>query len=269
MFQKHTNEDGLVYLTSSVIPAVHAFSTRLGGVSRNGFETFNIGGNRGDDPEAVRENYRRWCRIFDAGENDCCVTNQVHGSYIRRVTAADRHVCMTPEPVEADGLVTAEKNLPVFCFTADCVPVLLCDREQKTAAAVHCGWRSSVRDILANAVQEMEASGVKAENICAALGPSIGKCCFETDRDVPDAVERWLAGDTEGLWTVREDGKYMVDLRLANARRLLQLGLREENIDLSEDCTMCLHNQYWSARYTIKHGLVRGSMVAGIVLKEG
>ena len=179
MFQKHTTTEGLVYLTSSVIPAVHAFSTRLGGVSRNGFETFNIGGNRGDDPEAVRENYRRWCRIFAAGENDCCVTNQVHGNYVRRVTATDRHVCMTPEPVEADGLVTAEKNLPVFCFTADCVPVLLCDREQKAAAAVHCGWRSSVRDILANAVHEMEASGVKAENICAALGPSIGKCCFE------------------------------------------------------------------------------------------
>ena len=106
MFQKHTTEDGLVYLTSSVLPAVHAFSTRLGGVSRDGFETFNIGGNRGDDPEAVRENYRRWCTIFGAGVNDCCVTNQVHESYVRRVTAADKHVCMTAEPVEADGLVT-------------------------------------------------------------------------------------------------------------------------------------------------------------------
>ena len=77
-----------------------------------------------------------------------------------------------------------------------------------------------------------------------------------------------MSGNTERLWTVREDGKYMVDLRLANARRLRQLGLKEENIDLTEDCTMCQHDQYWSARYTIKHGLVRGSMVAGVVLKE-
>ena len=146
--------------------------------------------------------------------------------------------------------------------------MLLCDKEQKTAAAVHCGWRSSVRDILGNAVREMEASGVKSENICAALGPAIGKCCFETDKDVPEAIEHWLSGNTERLWTVREDGKYMVDLRLANARRLRQLGLKEENIDLTEDCTMCQHDQYWSARYTIKHGLVRGSMVAGVVLKE-
>ena len=98
---------------------------------------------------------------------------------------------------------------------------------------------------------------------------SIGRCCFETDRDVPDAIESWLSGDTEGLWTVREDGKYMVDLRLANARRLLQLGLKEDDIDIAEDCTMCQHGQYWSARYTAKHGQVRGSMVAGVVLKEG
>ena len=269
MFKQYTTNEGLVYLTSSVLPAVHAFSTRLGGVSKGGFETFNISVSRGDDPESVRENYRRWCAVFGAGPDDCCVTNQVHESYVRRVTAADRHVCLTEEPVEADGLVTTEKNLPVFCFTADCVPVLLCDKEQKAAAAVHCGWKSSVRDILGNAVREMEVSGVKPENICAALGPSIGKCCFETDRDVPEAIERWLSGDTEGLWTVREDGKYMVDLRLANARRLLQLGLRKENIDLAEDCTVCLHDRYWSARYTAKHGLARGSMAAGVVLKEG
>ena len=268
MFTEHQTAEGLVYLTSSVLPARHAFSTRLGGVSRGGFETFNISLNRGDDPEAVCENYRRWCTLFDAGVDDCCVTNQIHEAYVRPVTGADRHICMTDEPVEADGLVTSEKNLPIFCFTADCVPVLLCDSEGKAVAAVHCGWKSSVRDILGNAVREMEKRGAKPENICAALGPAIGRCCFETDRDVPDAVTAYLSGETDGLWTLREDGKYMVDLRLANVRRLLQLGLKAENIDVSEECTMCKPDKYWSARYTARHKLVRGSMVAGIALKE-
>ena len=268
MFKEHKTEEGLVYLTSSVLPAKHAFSTRLGGVSRNGFETFNISISRGDDPEAVRENYRKWCALFGAGVDDCCVTNQIHEAYVRPVAGKDRHACLSPEPVEADGLVTGEKNLPVFCFTADCVPVLLCDRDRKAAAAVHCGWTSSVKDILANAVYEMEKLGAEPENICAALGPSIGKCCFETDRDVPDAISAYLSGDTDGLWILREDGKYLVDLRLANARRLQQLGLKSENIDISEACTVCEHEKYWSARYTARHGLVRGSMVAGIVLKE-
>ena len=82
--------------------------------------------------------------------------------------------------------------------------------------------------------------------------------------DVPAAIERYLGGDTEGLWTRKENGKYLVDLRLANKRRLLQLGLREEHIDLSEECTMCSHEKYWSHRYTKG---IRGSQAACIVLE--
>ncbi len=267
MFSEHKSEDGLIFLTSSVLPAVNAFSTRLGGVSRNGFETFNISAACGDDPEAVRENYRRWCTLFSAGPDDCCVMDQVHGNTVRTVTGADRHVCLSPVPIKADGLVTGEKGLPVFCFTADCVPVLLCDREGHAAGAVHCGWRSSAADILGNAVKAMAALGAKPENICAALGPAIGRCCFETDEDVPEALSALLQGDTDGLWIRREDGKFLVDLRQANARRLLQLGLKPEAIDVSEECTVCSHEKYWSARYTRRHNLVRGTLAAGIMLR--
>lgn len=266
MFSEHISKDGLLYLTSSVLPAVHAFSTRLGGVSKNGFETFNTSVQRGDDPADVRENYRRWCALFSAGVDDCCVTDQVHGSFVQAVTGKDRHVCLSGISTQADGLVTGEKNLPVFCFTADCVPVLLVDSAGHAAGAVHCGWKSSAADILGNAVAEMEALGAKKENIYAALGPSIGSCCFETDRDVPDALSRYLHGDTERLWTHRRDGKYLVDLRKANVRRLLQLGLLPEHIDVSSECTMCNPEKFWSARYTARHHQVRGSMVAGIML---
>lgn len=267
MFLEKKSKEGLIYRISDALPAEHAFSTRLGGVSRGGYESFNVGSNRGDDPAAVRENYRRWCALFGAGEDDCCVTNQVHGNAVRIVTREDRHVCSSKVPYEADGLVTAEKNLPVFCFTADCVPVLLCDREGAAAAAVHCGWKSSVKDILGETVRAMESLGARPENICASLGPAIGRCCFETDADVPEAIEAYLRGETEGLWTVREDGKYMVDLRAANERRLVQLGLRPENIDCSEECTVCSHEIFWSARYTNRCGIPRGSMAAGIVLR--
>ena len=95
------------------------------------------------------------------------------------------------------------------------------------------------------------------------MGPAIGRCCFETDGDVPQAIERYLDGDTAGLWTRREDGKYMVDLRAANARRLLQLGLDAAHIDLSEECTMCSHEKYWSHRYTKGQ---RGSQAATIIM---
>ena len=266
MFTEHTTPEGLVTMSSSLIPAVHAFSTRYGGVSGNGFETMNVSLSRGDTRENVRENYRRWCSVFGAGVDDCCVTNQVHGNTVAIVTAADRHVCLSEVPSPADGLVTGEKNLPIFCFTADCVPAILWDAEGHAAGAIRCGWKSSVADILFYALSAMQSLGAQSKNIRVALGPSIGRCCFETDADVPDAITRWLDGDTAGLWSVRDDGKYMVDLRLANARRLTQLGVPVANIDISRECTMCSHEKYWSARYTAKHHQLRGTLVSGIVL---
>ena len=257
-----SNENGLVYMCSDRIGARHAFTTRFGGVSGGIFATLNLGSNRGDDPGAVRENYRRVCALFGVDENSACVTNQVHKADVRIVTAADRHGALSKTPYEADGLVTAEKGLPIFCFTADCVPVLLWDSEGRAAGAVHCGWRSSVGDILKNAVDAMVSLGARPESIRAALGPALGRCCFESDDDVPTAITAWLGGDTEGLFDPRPP-KTLVDLRLANARRLLQLGVPEENIDLSGECTYCLHDKYWSHRYTKGQ---RGSQAAGIML---
>ena len=258
-----TNENGLIYMRSSLIAAKHAFTTRFGGVSGGEFATLNLGSNRGDDPEAVRENYRRVCALFGVDENGACVTNQVHKNDVRVVTGADRHICLGPVPYEADGLVTAVKGLPIFCFTADCVPVLLWDREGRAIGAVHCGWRSSVGDILNSALEAMGSLGAEPSAIFAAIGPAIGSCCFETDNDVPEAITAWLKGDTEGLFTKRADGKTLVDLRGANARRLMQLGVPAEDIDVSDECTFCSHDKYWSHRYTRGR---RGSQASVIML---
>lgn len=257
------NKDGLIYMSSDKIGTMHAFTTRYGGVSEGIFASFNLGSNRGDEPEKVRENYRRLCELFGVGIDDCAVTKQVHENVVRIVDKSDRHVCMSNVPYEADGIVTKEKGLPIICMVADCVPVLLWDGVNQVIGAIHCGWRSSVGDILRNAVEAMESLGAKAECIHAAIGPAIGRCCFETDDDVPEAIEKYLGGETEGLFDRRADGKTMVDLRAANARRLLQLGLREENIDISDECTFCSHEKYWSHRYTKGN---RGSQAAVIVL---
>ena len=257
------NENGLIYMRSTLIGVRHAFTTRFGGVSEGAFASLNFGSNRGDDPAAVRENYRRFCALLGADIDGAAVTNQVHKNAVRIVTAADKHVCMSKVPYEADGVVTAEKGLPIFCFVADCVPALLCDPVHSVAGAVHCGWRSSVGDILHNALEAMASLGAEPGCIRAAFGPAIGRCCFETDDDVPNAVTAWLGGDDEGLFDRRADGKTMVDLRAANARRLMQLGVPASNIDVSDECTCCSHDKYWSHRYS--RGL-RGSQAAGIVL---
>ena len=254
--------DGLVYMTSSVLPVRHAFTTRFGGVSEGIFASLNLGSNIGDPQENVAENYRRVCALMGVSPDEAAVTKQVHGADVRVVTKADRHPVGAEVPYTADGIVTGEKGLPLFCFTADCTPVLLYDPDAAVAAAVHCGWRSSVADILGSAIGKMRLLGASPERIRAALGPSIGGCCFETDADVPDAVDAWI-GPGQDAWRKRDDGKYLVDLRKANAIRLLSLGLLLERIDISEECTMCSHDKYWSHRYTRGK---RGVQCACIVL---
>ena len=257
------NHNGLIYMSSDKIGARHAFTTRYGGVSTGIFSSLNLGSNRGDDPEAVRENYRRVCELMGVGIDDMAVTQQVHKADVRIVTSADKHVCMSHVPYEADGIVTSERGLPIMCMVADCVPVLLYDGEHSAAGAIHCGWRSSAADILMHALAGMTDLGAETKDIRAAIGPSIGACCFETDDDVPDAISEWLGGETGGLFVRRPDGKTMVDLRLANARRLHQLGVPVRNIDISGECTFCSHDKYWSHRYTKGR---RGSQAAVIML---
>ena len=257
------NENGLVYMTSTLIPARHLFTTRHGGVSTGYLSSLNLISGHGDEPENIKENFRRVAALLGAGVDECAVTKQVHKNVVRLVDEKDRHVCLSTVPYEADGLATATKGLPLFCFTADCVPVLLCEKSGKAAAAVHCGWRSSVGDILGEALRQLRSLGAAPEDLCAAIGPAIGRCCFETDDDVPEAITAWLKGDTDGLFVRRPDGKTLVDLRAANARRLQQLGVPAGQIDISEECTYCSHDKYWSHRYT--HGQ-RGGQAAAIVL---
>ena len=251
-------------MTSDIIPYPHVFTTRYGGVSTGHLASLNLIGGHGDDPENIRENFQRVTALLGVGVDDCAVTKQVHRNDVRTVGPKDRHECLSDIPYEADGIVTATQGLPLFCFTADCVPVLLCDPINSIIGAVHCGWRSSVTDILKNALDAMTGLGANIKNIRAAIGPAIGKCCFETDADVPDAIFAYIGRDAAAPYIrKRDDGKYLVDLRGANACRLRQLGLLQEHVDVSDECTFCSHDKYWSHRYTKGR---RGGQAAVIVL---
>ncbi|MBQ2634246.1 MAG: peptidoglycan editing factor PgeF [Oscillospiraceae bacterium] len=261
-FAEHTHPNGVVYQTAPVIHTVHGFSTRCGGVSRDNLFSLNLGEHRGDAPANVTENYRRFAQALGFDPGRMVFPHQVHGKTVRTVTAADIHTLHTPVPYDADGLVTAERGLTLICFTADCVPTLLCDEQAGVIAAVHCGWRSSVADILGQALEAMRALGARPERISAAIGPAIGKCCFEVGPEVTEAAARWLGEPLGDLALARGD-RFLLDLRGANARRLRQLGLDPDNIAVSEECTMCHPEKFWSHRVV---GERRGSMAAAILL---
>lgn len=257
-------KNGLVYMTAPDIKVPHAFTTRFGGVSRGIYESLNLTFSHDDDPACVRENYRLLGLATGIDTSSMAFTHQVHGNTVRLCTPGDIHTLETPIPYDADGLVTGCRGLGLICFTADCVPVLLWDEKNRAIGAVHCGWRSSVLDILANALSLMGELGAPAEDIHAAIGPSIGACCFQVGYEVVEAAQA-LVGPCPGLWHPQagHEGKYLLDLRGVNRLRLIQLGLRPENISVSGECTMCMSGKYWSHRKTMGR---RGVQAALIVL---
>ncbi len=258
--------EGLQWSCSDKLPVKHLFSGKLGGVGDQPYST---------DPDPDREtleSQRRvrelWQKLFRGAEmpERVCLTRQVHGNTVRLVTEADAAFPpLRKLPEDCDGLAVAEKGLPVGVFTADCIPVLLCDKDGKAAAALHCGWKGTARDMIGSGVAALGQLGVRPEDICAAIGPGISRCCFETGGEVPEAMAALLGSDGEGCWEPEEGvpGKFMVDLKEINRRRLLQLGVKAENIDVSSDCTMCDTERYWSHRATKG---VRGTMVSLLML---
>ena len=254
-----------MYITAPNISAIHGFTTRFGGVSSGYLSSLNLGEHRGDSEENVRENYRRLCSALGAPFNRMVFSHQVHKDDVRAVTSRDIHELFKPVPYEADGLVTNERDLLLVVFTADCIPLLLWDRENKAIGAVHCGWRSTVMDIAGNAVTAMVSNyGCSPSSIMAAIGPGISKCCFETGSDVPEAVLNVLGDKGREHITSLANGKFKVDLKGVNRSLLIAAGIPEENIYVSPECTVCSHDKYWSHRVTKG---VRGSQASVIMLK--
>lgn len=258
----HYNE--ITYITSSCISAIHAFTTRTGGISSGIYTSLNLGENTGDTHDNVSENYRRICSALSIPIENLVFSRQVHGTDIREAHYSDTHTLFSVIPYEADGLVTNEPDLPLVIFTADCIPLLLHDPVLGVISAVHCGWRGTVGNIAGRAVQKMqELYGCNPKNIHAAIGPGISLCCFETGDDVANAVYDILHKDADGFVFPKGE-KFMVDLKGIN-RRLLEIsGVLSENIDISDECTMCSHEKYWSHRYTKGR---RGSQASIIMLK--
>lgn len=265
MFETHT-QNGIVYLTADTLQGVrHGFSTRLGGVSPAPWNSLNLGGSRGDDPLRVQENYRRWCDVLDVDARRAVLSKQIHEDVVRHVTAADagKGLLLPRDYESADALVTDQTHLPLFVFGADCNTILLYDPVRRAIGACHAGWRGTALGIAAKTVRRMtELFGCDSRDIHAALGPSIGACCFETDEDVPSALRAAL-GTAAEPFIEKRGVKYHIDLKGINALWLQKAGVTD--IDVCPHCTFCRGELYWSHR---RDGNARGVQCAMISLEE-
>ncbi len=255
----------LLCFCSDTISAVHGFTTRLGGVSAGPLASLNLGIRRGDSPENVRKNYEILGDAlgFDPHRAVCSV--QVHRDDVRQVTEKDwGKGIYTHTDYEADALITDVAGTALFVFSADCGTILLEDPVTGAVGACHAGWRGTALGIAEKTVRAMtEAFGTKPEHIRAALGPCICKDCFETDEDVPAAM--YAALGEEARPAISKTGeKYHVDLKMLNAVFLRHAGVLPEHTDISDLCTACDTDMFWSYR---KNGETRGSL--GAVIAAG
>lgn len=243
----------------------HGFTTRLGGVSEGIYASLNLGTNRGDDPERVRENYRRVCAALGVDMGKLVFSCQVHRDEVRPVTLEDAGKGLDrPVDYETDGLITDVPGITLVVFGADCATILLCDPVQRVIAAAHAGWRGTALGIVSRTVKTMVRDyGCERKDILAAIGPCISKCCFETGQEVPQAMTAALGEEALPYIEKLNNEKYKVDLKGLNALWLRHSDILTTNIDISPDCTLCSPDKYWSHRYTKGE---RGSQAAFISL---
>jgi YfiH family protein len=273
---------------------VHGFSTRSGGKSElDGKVALNLGFTDWDERARVAENRAAFTAAISAREMSLIALRQFHSDVIHSVAATPPEESNTNAPSadapKADALMTRLPGLLLGVQTADCVPILLVDTRQHAVAAIHAGWRGTLARIAVKTLGRMRMEfGTRARDVVAALGPAIGRCCYEVGPEVAQAFATqfpaaadWfdgpfeqLAHGEEPLWlpwlTMMPPGhvppppRVQLDLRASNRWQLIDAGVPAARIDVSDLCTACRTDLLFSYR---REGAKTGRMMAGIGIR--
>lgn len=245
----------------------HGFSTRMGGVSEGHLSSLNLSFTRGDDPEHVRENFRRIGSAIGFDVRDLVLSMQTHTTNVRLVTEEDRGRGYT-KPLrwtDVDGMITNVPGLVLATFYADCVPLYFVDPVCRAIGLSHSGWKGTLNRMGRVTIERMqEAFGTRPEHIRAAIGPSICQDCYEVSEDVALAFKKeFRAHADERLVDRKPDGTYQLNLWRANEIVLLEAGIRPEHLSVTNVCTCCNPDLLFSHRAS--HG-ERGNLGAFLML---
>lgn len=225
------------------MPGVKAiFTTRVDGDRNNPLRGFNLSFTEGFEEEVTIKNRSHVASLFEVSLN----------SFILPVQRHTDKVCIiidptTQSPIEADAVITSMKGIVLGVLVADCVPILVYDPEAGIVGAIHAGWRGTSSGIIKKSLSLMKKEfNTSLSKTRISIGPSIKWCCYEVGHDVLNAIEKETGNITE-YSRGKGNGKYCVDLATANRLQAESLGIR--NIWISEECTSCYPEKYYSYRY--------------------
>lgn len=249
----------------------HCFTTRLGGLSEGMFESLNLSFTRGDDEEKVLENYKRVAEAIGAKAGQIVTTDQTHTTNVLRVGKKQCGIGVTRKRpyTDVDGLITNEPNVVLATFYADCVPLYFVDPVHRAIGLSHSGWRGTVNRMGKQTLIAMNREfGTEAHDVIAAIGPSICQDCYEISQDVAECfVDEFATTDdphASDILLYKGAGKYQLNLWECNRRVLVEAGVQEDNIAISNICTCCNPSLLFSHRAS--HGK-RGNLGAFMFLK--
>lgn len=232
----------------------HGFSTRKGGVSTGIFSSMNLNFKRGDDPDAVMENYRRMAAALNMRVEDMVLSDQTHTTNVRVITEEDRGkgILKPQDYSDVDGMITNVSGIVLVTSYADCVPLYFVDPVRKAIGLSHSGWKGTVGHIGQKTVWKMhEVYGSEPKDIVAAIGPSICQSCYEVSDDVAEAFRaNFTADEAADILLDKGNGKYQLDLWKANWYVLTDAGILPEHLSVTDLCTACHPDLLWSHRKT-------------------
>lgn len=229
----------------------HCFTTRMGGVSKGIFSTLNLSFTRGDEQEAVEQNFQRLAEALDVKYENFVFSDQTHTNIVKKITKQDAGNGLTREKTffDVDGMITNEPGLVLSTFYADCVPLYFVDPVKKAIGLSHSGWRGTVGRIGAETIKAMQQEyGSKPEDLLCAIGPSICQECYEISEDVALEFQKEFMDKSEQLLQGKGNGKYQLDLWRANEIILLEAGVKKEHIATTNICTCCNSEYLFSHR---------------------
>ncbi len=267
---------------------LHAFSTRPGGTSKmDRGAALNLGYTEWDSRASVAANRKKFATAAGARHWPLATLRQFHSDMIR--TAARPAPDRATESLRGDALLTSAPHVLLAAQTADCVPILLADTKRRAVAAIHAGWRGTLARIAQKTIGRMRMEfGTRPKDVVAALGPAIGGCCYEVGPEVATAfagqfaaAAEWFDGPFERLawgeepnplpWlTMMPPGhvppppRVQLDLRAANRWQLLDAGVPASQIAVSELCTRCNAELFFSYR---REGNKTGRLMAVIGIR--
>jgi YfiH family protein len=237
------------------VPGVaHAFSTRCA----DGHDGFDLGRADAHDPQWTARRHRFGAAV-GLVDSEPAVLSQVHGSRVVRTGSTPTE----PHP-RADGMLALRgdrSRVAPAVRVADCVPVLLASRDGSALAALHAGWRGTAQRIVGGAVKQLAGLGLRPAELIAAVGPSIGACCYEVDEKTAGAVAAASGAPTAALAPGGPSGRPMLDLGRANLLQLLEAGLGRSSVHIAPWCTACTPEWFYSYR---RDGTATGRLMACI-----